>query len=359
MMDWLSLVETDKVIHNVETDIVKLVVEIESFGMSSDDFDKKTVSFDELQLKQADLSCVHALIKLHLHEIYVVPTPERIAFSAKVVIEKFGLKSPFRKLIHNHGNLHKRVNKIRNELDEAQKAIDRDPSSSILREEHAHYLLAFKEAQLDEERFLKQKAKIEWFKAGKRGLRQGDPLSPYLFTLVMEILTLILQCRVRASDEFQYHHLCKQQMIINLCFADDLFLFSHGNPCSVAVIIDVLEEFKQVSGLVPSIPKSTAFFCNVRNAIKASILNYMPFAEGVLLVSIDSIPARFIDVTTFISLISKGKMAVSILSRLMLAATSYYIWLERNGRLFKKKTSSPDQIVDVIISMLRLKLVTF
>ncbi|GJS98520.1 hypothetical protein Tco_0819690 [Tanacetum coccineum] len=57
-----------------------------------------------------------------------------------------GLKSPFRKLLHNHGNLHEWVNKIRLELDEAQKAIDRDPSSSILREEHAHYLIAFKKA---------------------------------------------------------------------------------------------------------------------------------------------------------------------------------------------------------------------
>ncbi|GKE67379.1 sodium/hydrogen exchanger 6 [Tanacetum coccineum] len=76
------------------------------------------------------------------------------------------MKSPFRKLLHNHSNLHERVNKIRIELDEAQKVIDRDPSSSILREEHAHYFLDFKEAQLDEERFLKQKAKIEWLKAG-------------------------------------------------------------------------------------------------------------------------------------------------------------------------------------------------
>nr|GEW74046.1 hypothetical protein [Tanacetum cinerariifolium] len=74
MMDWLSIVETHEVIHIVETDIVKLVVEIESFGMSSDDFDKETVSFDELQLTQADLSYVHALSKLHLHEIRVVPS---------------------------------------------------------------------------------------------------------------------------------------------------------------------------------------------------------------------------------------------------------------------------------------------
>nr|GEU44258.1 hypothetical protein [Tanacetum cinerariifolium] len=122
---------------------------------------------------------------------------------------------------------------------------------------------------------------LSWFK-GKRGLRQGDPLSPYLFTLVMEILTLMLHCRVRNSDEFQYHHLCEQQRIINLCFADDLFLFARGHPSLVAVIMDALEEFKQVSGLVSSIPKSTIFFYNVSNAIKASILNSMPFDEGAL-----------------------------------------------------------------------------
>ncbi|GJS88100.1 integrase, catalytic region, zinc finger, CCHC-type containing protein [Tanacetum coccineum] len=74
MIDCLSIVETDKVNHVVETDIVKLVVEIESFGMSSDEFDKETGSSDGLQPKQADLSCVHALNKLHLHEIHVVPS---------------------------------------------------------------------------------------------------------------------------------------------------------------------------------------------------------------------------------------------------------------------------------------------
>ncbi|GKC96049.1 hypothetical protein Tco_1161491, partial [Tanacetum coccineum] len=78
-----------------------------------------------------------------------------------------------------------------------------------------------------------------------------------------------------------------------------------------------------------------------------------------VLCGMDSIPPRLIDATSFINPISKGKTVISILSRIVVAATSYYIWLERNGRLFKKKTSSPDQIVDVILSMVRLKLVTF
>ncbi|GJR38534.1 hypothetical protein Tco_1214218 [Tanacetum coccineum] len=73
MIDYLRIVETDKVIYTVETNIVKLVIEIESFGMSSDEFDKETGSSDGLQSKQADLNCVHALNELHLHETRVVP----------------------------------------------------------------------------------------------------------------------------------------------------------------------------------------------------------------------------------------------------------------------------------------------
>ncbi|GJW10678.1 hypothetical protein Tco_1576505, partial [Tanacetum coccineum] len=72
MIDKLSIIETDKVIHIVETDMVKLVVEIECFGTSFDEFDEETESSDGLQPMQADLSCV-ALNEPHLHEIHVVP----------------------------------------------------------------------------------------------------------------------------------------------------------------------------------------------------------------------------------------------------------------------------------------------
>ncbi|GJV17644.1 hypothetical protein Tco_1362967 [Tanacetum coccineum] len=58
VLEWSgeSIVETDKVNHAVETDIVKLVVEIESFGMSADELDKETRSSDGLQPKVKTLT---------------------------------------------------------------------------------------------------------------------------------------------------------------------------------------------------------------------------------------------------------------------------------------------------------------
>ncbi|GJU00790.1 putative reverse transcriptase domain, reverse transcriptase zinc-binding domain protein, partial [Tanacetum coccineum] len=91
------------------------------------------------------------------------------------------------------------------------------------------------------------------FIVDKRGLRQGDPLSPYLFTLVMEILTLMLHRRVRDTSLYTYHRYCSILKLINLFFADDLFLFAHGDVGFVSIIKDALEEFKDASGLILSL----------------------------------------------------------------------------------------------------------
>ncbi|GKD63866.1 reverse transcriptase domain-containing protein [Tanacetum coccineum] len=96
--------------------------------------------------------------------------------------------------------------------------------------------------------------------------------------------------KVSESEVFYYHHLCDKQKIINLCFADELFLFARGHPSSIGVIMQGLKEFKNVSGLVSSIPKSTTFFCNVPNALKTTILNSMPFTEGSLSVRYLGVP---------------------------------------------------------------------
>ncbi|GJY83814.1 RNA-directed DNA polymerase, eukaryota, reverse transcriptase zinc-binding domain protein [Tanacetum coccineum] len=81
-----------------------------------------------------------------------------------------------------------------------------------------------------------------FFKAG-RGLRQGDPISPYLFTLVMEVLNLMIQRQVISEKKFKYHWGCKELKITSLCFADDLLLLCHGDLISASVLRRGLDEF--------------------------------------------------------------------------------------------------------------------
>ncbi|GJS66832.1 metallophosphoesterase 1-like protein isoform X1 [Tanacetum coccineum] len=70
--------------------------------------------------------------------------------------------------------------------------------------------------------------RYRYFKSG-RGLRQGDPMSPYLFTLVMEVLTLMVQRRVSRSHQFKFHWGCKDIKLTQLCFGDDLLMLSNGD----------------------------------------------------------------------------------------------------------------------------------
>ncbi|GJU03207.1 RNA-directed DNA polymerase, eukaryota, reverse transcriptase zinc-binding domain protein [Tanacetum coccineum] len=125
---------------------------------------------------------------------------------------------------------------------------------------------------------------------GKRGLSHEILFSPISFTLVMEILTLMIRRRVLNSDSFKFHPYCSKLDLVNLCFADDLFLFSHGDVNSSKVIMEALDEFRDASGLTPSIPKSTAYFCNVLNHVKLSILQIFPFEEGKLPVKYLGVP---------------------------------------------------------------------
>ncbi|GKE47761.1 hypothetical protein Tco_1479019, partial [Tanacetum coccineum] len=83
--------------------------------------------------------------------------------------------------------------------------------------------------------------------------------------------------RVRESEVFAYHRYCSKLELVNLCFADDLFLFAYGDTSSTSVIMAALDDFKLVSGLTPSLPKSTTYFCGVTNYVKHAILQILPF----------------------------------------------------------------------------------
>ncbi|GKB09566.1 RNA-directed DNA polymerase, eukaryota, reverse transcriptase zinc-binding domain protein [Tanacetum coccineum] len=95
---------------------------------------------------------------------------------------------------------------------------------------------------------------------GGRGLRQGDPMSPYLFILVMEILSLIVQKKVEENKYFKYHFRCKNMKLTHVCFGDDLLMFCHRDIASFSVLKDAIEEFGVVSGLLPNYSKSIIIF---------------------------------------------------------------------------------------------------
>ncbi|XP_074341936.1 uncharacterized protein LOC141679333 [Apium graveolens] len=94
---------------------------------------------------------------------------------------------------------------------------------------------------------------------GTKGLRQGDPISPYIFALCMNILSCILN---NTPQGFKYHWRFKELKLTHLFFADDVLFFSHGSRQSVQHIMDSITTFSDWSGLVPSISKSTSFLCN-------------------------------------------------------------------------------------------------
>ncbi|XP_062085617.1 uncharacterized protein LOC133791714 [Humulus lupulus] len=114
---------------------------------------------------------------------------------------------------------------------------------------------------------------------GRKGLRQGNPISPLLFVLAMEYLTRLLK-QASHHREFRFHPMCKHLQLVNLCFADDLILFCKGNFRSVQILFEGFSNFCHCSGLAANLSKSQIFFGGVAAEVKNDILKFVALGEG-------------------------------------------------------------------------------
>lgn len=94
----------------------------------------------------------------------------------------------------------------------------------------------------------------------KRGLRQGDPLSPLLFVICMEYLSRTMKY-VGTLPQFSFHPRCAGMTLNHLCFADNVLLFCKGDAQAIFCMIQGLKLFSDTSGLQASKEK-TAIYCS-------------------------------------------------------------------------------------------------
>lgn len=88
-----------------------------------------------------------------------------------------------------------------------------------------------------------------------RGLRQGDPLSPLLFMIVMEVLNALLAEADRRGELTPLpHHNIKHRVSL---YADDLVVFLAPTERDFHCVRQILELFAGASGLSTNIDKCT------------------------------------------------------------------------------------------------------
>jgi hypothetical protein len=87
-------------------------------------------------------------------------------------------------------------------------------------------------------------------------MRQGCPLTPFLFNIILEFLARA----VRQEKEIKGIQIGKKEVELSL-FADDMILYLKDPKNSIKKLIDLVNTFNKVSGYKNNTQKSVAFLC--------------------------------------------------------------------------------------------------
>ena len=102
----------------------------------------------------------------------------------------------------------------------------------------------------------------------EKGVRQGCPLSVYLFILVAELLSI----KIRSDDEIKGIQLAKKEVKISQ-LADDKYLFL-SNPVSIKPVFNTLKSFDMLSGLKANLDKTRFYNIGATEFSKEEMCEY-------------------------------------------------------------------------------------
>ncbi|XP_060961840.1 uncharacterized protein LOC133032039 [Cannabis sativa] len=129
-----------------------------------------------------------------------------------------------------------------------------------------------------------------------RGIRQGDPLSTYLFIMCAEGLTALIN-KFEANQVIQGCKVARgAPSITHMLFADDSYLFCQATPEAALSVNTLLQTFQQASGQQVNFSKSSVFFspnttAQSRSGI-CSVLRMIEASEGSLYLGLPNIIGR-------------------------------------------------------------------
>ena len=105
----------------------------------------------------------------------------------------------------------------------------------------------------------------------RSGTRQGCPLSPLLFNIVLEVLATA----IRAEKEIKGIQTGKEVVKLSLC-AGDMILCTENPKDSTRKLLELINEYSKVSGYKINTQKSLAFLYTNNEEIEREIMETIP-----------------------------------------------------------------------------------
>lgn len=113
-----------------------------------------------------------------------------------------------------------------------------------------------------------------------RAIWKGDPLSPFLFILMAEGMSRLLQHQAASGSlhGLQLHDGMDTQT--HQQFVDDTMLMGHPSIQEARAFKNCLNQFAKASGLKVNSLKSHVFFLNILGITQCNILRTLGFSRG-------------------------------------------------------------------------------